>query len=132
MSSEQSARITEITNENFKSLVSRTGTVFIDWWAPWCGPCRAFGPIYERVAGRHPEAVFGKVNTDDQSELAGTFGISSIPTLMVFRDGILLYAQPGMVPEAMLEQLVEKVNQLDMDEVRAEVSSSKDSGDRPQ
>ena len=109
---------TEITASNFHSVVDQDGIVLIDWWAPWCGPCRAFGPTYEKVAGKHPDLTFGKVNTEEEQGLAGEFGIRSIPTLMIFRDRMLLFAQPGMLPEPVLEDLIEQVKKLDMDEVR--------------
>jgi thioredoxin 1 len=115
----------EITTQNFKSLVDKEGIVLIDWWAPWCGPCRAFGPVYERVAGKNADLTFGKVNTEDQQALAGEFGIQSIPTLMIFRDKVLLFSQPGMLPEAALEDLVRQVRSLDMSAVRKEIEAEK-------
>ena len=111
---------TEITRQNFDETVKK-GTVIIDWWAPWCGPCRAFAPIFERVASKHSDVVFGKINTEDQPELASEFGIRSIPTLMVIRDGVLLLAQPGMLPQSALEDVVSQVQALDMDEVRQKI-----------
>lgn len=112
-----------LTEENFQEHVDRPGTLVIDWWAPWCGPCRAFGPIYDRAAEQHTDVVFGKINTEEQPELAGAFGIQSIPTLMVFRDQVLLFAQPGMLPPAQLEDLMVKVKALDMDDVRKQLAA---------
>lgn len=103
-------------------LEKKEGTLIIDFWAPWCAPCRAFGPTYEKVAGDHPDITFGKVNTQDEQQLAAMFNIRSIPTLMMFRDGILLFNQAGMLPEAALRELVQKVGELDMDEVRKELA----------
>ena len=113
----------EISGQNFKEVVERDGIVLIDWWAPWCGPCRVFGPTYEKVAQKHPDIVFGKVNTEDQPDLAGAFEIRSIPTLMILRDKVLLFAQPGALPEAALEELIQKARELDMEKVKAEVAA---------
>ncbi len=119
----------EITAGNFKEVVERDGIVLIDWWAPWCGPCRTFGPTYEKVAGKHPDLTFGKVNTEAQPELAGTFEIRSIPTLMILRDKVLLFSQPGALPEAALEDLIRQVRALDMAKVRAEIAAQEKKGE---
>ena len=112
----------EITGANFKQVVEQDGIVLIDWWAPWCGPCRSFGPTYEKVAGKHPDITFGKVNTENEQDLAGAFDIRSIPTLMILRDRVLLFAQPGALPEAGLEDLIAQTRKVNMDEVRARVA----------
>ena len=112
-----------ITHANFAETV-RQGIVFIDWWASWCGPCRAFTPVYESVAARHPDIVFGKVDTEAEPGLAEGFGIRSIPTLMILRDGVLLHSRPGALPAPALEELVERVRELDMDEVRRRIAAA--------
>ena len=112
----------EITEKNFKEVVEREGIVLIDWWAPWCGPCRAFGPTYEKVAREHPDVTFGKVNTEQEQGLAGAFEIRSIPTLMILRDKVLLFSQAGALPEAALQDLLRQVRALDMARVRAEIA----------
>jgi len=113
----------DVGASNFKEVVEKDGIVLIDWWAPWCGPCRVFGPVFEKVAGRHPDITFAKVNTEDEQALAGSFDIMSIPTLMILRDKVLLYAQPGALPEAALEDLIGKARALDMEKVRAEIAA---------
>jgi thioredoxin 1 len=112
----------ELTGQNFESVVGGTDMVLVDFWASWCGPCRMFGPIFDRASEKHSDAVFGKVDTDAETELAQRFSISSIPTLMVIRDNIVLYAQPGALPEQSLEELITKARELDMDEVRASIA----------
>jgi thioredoxin 1 len=112
----------ELTGENFESVVGSADMVLVDFWAAWCGPCRMFGPIFEKASERYPDAVFGKVDTDAETDLAQAFGISSIPTLMVIRDNVVLYAQPGALPEPALEELITKARELDMDEVRASLA----------
>ena len=121
----------EVTKQNFKQVVERDGIVLIDWWASWCGPCRAFAPTFEKVALAHPDITFGKVNTEEQQELAGAFDIRSIPTLMVMRDKVLLYSQPGALPEAALEDLVRQARALDMEKVRAEIAAQEKAGKQP-
>jgi len=116
---------TELTTENFESTLKNDGIVFIDWWAEWCGPCKAFGPVYERVAAKHSDITWGKIDTEAQPELAGAFGIRAIPTLMVFRDGILVFEQPGMMNAMTLDKLVDAVRALDMDEVRQRIQEAK-------
>jgi thioredoxin 1 len=115
----------ELTSENFESVVGGSGMVLVDFWAGWCGPCRMFAPVFQRVSERHPDAVFGKVDTEAQPGLAGSFGISSIPTLMIIRDKVVLYAQPGALPEQALEQLITQAREIDMDEVRASLASAR-------
>lgn len=112
----------ELTKENFNEVVSGPGTVLVDFWAEWCGPCRQFAPVFEKSSEKHPDITFGKVDTEAERELAARAAITSIPTLMAFRDGILVFAQPGALPAPALEDLVSKVRELDMDEVRRKIA----------
>ncbi|MBI2376979.1 MAG: thioredoxin [Deltaproteobacteria bacterium] len=108
----------EITQKNFEAAVEKQGILVLDWWASWCAPCRAFAPVFERASKKHEDIVWGKVDTDAQQELAGAFQIRSIPTLMIFRDGILLFEQAGMLPEAALDRIIQEVRGLDMEEIK--------------
>ncbi|HVB41697.1 MAG TPA: thioredoxin [Streptosporangiaceae bacterium] len=113
----------ELTAKNFDSVVGTADLALVDFWASWCGPCRMFGPIFERASAKHADLVFAKVDTEAQPDLAQAFGISSIPTLMVIKDKVILYAQPGALPEASLEELITQARKVDMDEVRAGIDA---------
>jgi thioredoxin 1 len=113
----------EMTAQSFEDTITTNDIVIIDFWAPWCGPCRSFAPIFEKVSDNHTDIVFAKVNTEEEQELAGNFQIRSIPTLMIFREQVILYAEAGMLSEAQLEQVIAKVRELDMDKVRADIAA---------
>ena len=117
-----SGKALEMTTDSFEETIKDNDIVFIDFWAEWCGPCKMFGPIFEKAAGKHEDVVFAKVDTEAQQDLASQFNVRSIPTLAVFREGLLLYLQPGMVPEEGLNDLVKQVKGLDMDNVRKEIA----------
>lgn len=115
----------EVTQANFSPTIENNALVIVDFWAPWCGPCRAFAPVYEQISEKHPQVVFAKVNTEQEQSLAGSFQIRSIPTLMIFREQIIVYAQPGSLPASALEELITRAQALDMNEVRKEIEQAR-------
>lgn len=114
--------VMEVTKDNFSEVIENNDFVLVDFWAPWCGPCKSFAPIFEAAAEANPDVTFVKVNTEEQQELAAYFQIRSIPTLMAFREKIIVFSQPGMLPESALSQLISQVKELDMDKVRQEIA----------
>jgi len=120
----------ELTTDTFEKTVLSEGITFVDFWAEWCGPCRAFAPVFEKASTDYPEITFGKVDTEAEQQLAAMANITSIPTLMIFRDGVLLFNQPGALPGPALEELIGKVQELNMDEIRAEIAAQQQAGEQ--
>ncbi len=120
----------ELNEENLEKTVLENDIVIIDFWAPWCGPCKSFGPIYEEVSEKHPDIVFAKVNTEDEQGIAAHFQIRSIPTLMIFREQIVLFSEAGMLPASGLEQVIEQVKELDMEKVKADIEAAQKESDK--
>ncbi|CAM3997630.1 thioredoxin [Bordetella muralis] len=126
------SNLIELTQASFQESITPDNTVIVDFWAPWCGPCRGFAPVFEQAAEQHPDVTFAKVNTDVEQELAGALGIRSIPTLMVFREQVLLFSQPGALSAGQLGELLEKVKGLDMEKVHQDIAAAQDAGDDKQ
>ena len=117
-----------LTKDTFEDTVAKPGITLVDWWASWCGPCRMFAPVFQAASEQHADVTFGKIDTEDQPELSAAAGIRSIPTLMAFRDGILVFSQPGALPAQALEQVIQAVRDVDMDEVRGKVAARQAQG----
>jgi thioredoxin 1 len=117
-----------LTTDTFEETVTRPGITLVDWWASWCGPCRMFAPVFQAASEQHPDITFGKIDTEDQPGLSAAAGIRSIPTLMAFRDGVLVFSQPGALPAKALEQVIQAVRELDMDEVRGQLAAEQAQG----
>jgi len=117
--------VVELTKDNFEETINNNDFVIVDFWAPWCGPCRSFAPTYERVSEDHPDIVFAKINTEEEQEIAAHFQIRSIPTLMIFREKVIIFSQPGALPEGAFRDLVEKAAELDMAEVHKQIEEEK-------
>ena len=118
----------DVTKENFEEIVTKNSMVILDFWAAWCGPCKAFAPAFEAASEKYPDVVFGKINTEEQQELAGHFQIRSIPNVMLFRDQIVLFSQPGAMPPAGIDSVIEQAKALDMNKVRAEIAEAETQG----
>jgi thioredoxin 1 len=117
--------VVELTKENFEETINNNDFVIVDYWAPWCGPCRSFAPTYEKVSEEHPDIVFAKLNTEDEQEIAAHFQIRSIPTLMIFRENVIIFSQPGALPESGFKELISKAKELDMAEVKKQIEAEK-------
>lgn len=120
--------VVELTQQNFEDTVTNNGFVIVDFWAPWCGPCRSFAPTFESVSEEHQDIVFAKVNTEEEQAIAAHFSIRSIPTLMIFRDKVIIFSQPGALPESAFKELIGKASELDMDEVRKQIEQENAKG----